>query len=130
MLKFQINKGDYEAMRTFMQGVKWEELLKQEDDIDKWWSVIEEVLNEAKLKFIPQISINKSKVKRSFTASLTLLDKLKLKRKAYKHYKKYPAVSNFNVYAKYRNQVKWETRKAKKSKEQQVAFDAKTNPKA
>ena len=129
-LKFQINKGDYEAMRTFMREVNWEELLKQEDDIDKWWSVIEGVLNEAKLKFVPQISMKKSTVKRSFTAPSTLLDKLKLKRKAYKQYKKYPTVSNFNLYAKYRNQVKWETRKAKKCKEQQVAFDAKTNPKA
>ena len=58
------------------------------------------------------------------------MDKIRQKRKAFKHYKKYPSVANYKIYTKYRNQVKWETRKAKKQKELKVAIDSKKNPKA
>ena len=44
-------------------------------------------------------------------------------------YKKYPTLQNYNEYARARNQVKWEVRKAKKSKERSIAQSMKKNPK-
>ena len=79
---------------------------------------------------MPKKRFRGPKIKITFTAPFTLLQKVQRKRQAFKHYKKYPSVSNYNIYAKYRNQVKWETRKAKKQKEQKVALDSKKNPKA
>ena len=67
---------------------------------------------------------------RSFMVSDTLHNKIKSKRSAFKYYKKYPTVLNYNTYAKLRNQVKWACKKAKREREQKVADDAKTNPKA
>ena len=58
------------------------------------------------------------------------MDKLRLKRSLFKTYKKYPTVKNYNAYARARNQVKWESRKAVRSKEQLIADQVKSNPKA
>ena len=58
-----------------------------------------------------------------------MLDKVRAKRRAYKTWKKYRTTHNYNIYAKFRNQVKWEVKKAKKFKEIQIAKDAKVNPK-
>ena len=55
---------------------------------------------------------------------------MKLKRKAFKYYKKFPTVANYNLYARYRNQVKWESKKVKHANELKIDKDAKSNPKA
>ena len=128
--KFQIDKGNYPAMRESVGKVNWEGYLNEEGNVNDWWGKIENTINEAKNKFIPKKRYRGPKIKRTFTAPFTLLQKVQRKRQAFKHYKKYPSVSNYNIYAKYRNQVKWETRKAKKQKEQKVALDSKKNPKA
>ena len=47
-----------------------------------------------------------------------------------KHYKKYPTTKNYNTYCKFRNQVKWETRKSVRAKELSIAKQVKTNPKS
>ena len=60
---------------------------------------------------------------------LLSLDKVRAKRRAYKTWKKYRTTHNYNIYAKFRNQVKWEVKKAKKFKEIEIAKDAKVNPK-
>ena len=60
----------------------------------------------------------------------TLLHKIRLKRRAYKYYKKYPTQRNYDTYAKLRNQVKWESRKAVIKNEQRIALLAKSNPKS
>jgi len=56
-----------------------------------------------------------------------LIQKVRLKCEAFKH-KKYLSIVNYNKYAHYRNQVKWESRNANWTKELQVAKSAKTNP--
>ena len=129
-LKYQIDKGDYPAMRKFVGEVKWNEYLNQEESINEWWDKIGKCIDDAKLKFIPRKRSRGNKPKRTFSAPVTLLQKIQRKRLAFKHYKKYPSTANYNIYAKYRNQVKWETRKAKKLNELKVASEAKKNPKA
>ena len=128
--KFQINKGNYPAMRTFMDEVEWEEYLDKKENTNEWWDKIEGLIDQAKCKFIPMKQYKETNIIRTFIAPVTLLQKLQRKRQAFKQYKKYPCTTNYNIYAKFRNQVKWETRKAKKQKELKVALDAKVNPKA
>ena len=135
-VKYCMDKGDFDGMRKYMQGIEWGEVLKDEDSVDVWWDLIESTINKAKDIFIPKKKVfNKPRDKhithkRTFATPDTLLKKIKLKRYAFKTYKKFPTMSNYNIYAKYRNQVTRETRKAKKQKEIKVAKDAKVNPKA
>ena len=137
--KFCMDKGDYIGMREHMSHVKWDEVLKEEESVDDWWDVIENTLTKAKDLFVPKKKLNpcfknpnakKPPYKRAFAAPDSMLKKIKLKRYAFKTYKKFPTVKNYNIYAKYRNQVIWETRKAKVQKEAKLARDSKENPKA
>ena len=90
---------------------------------------IANVIIEAKNTYVPKRKLSSSKNKRKFHAPITLLDKVRLKRTAFKKYKKYPTLQNYNEYARARNQVKWEVRKAKKSKERSIAQSMKKKPK-
>ena len=125
--KFLINKGDYDSMRKHLTNVNWVKLLDS-DDIDKMWATFEDLVNEAMNLYIPKSHTHIIK-KHSFKAPPTLLHKLHLKRVAFKNFKRFPSNYNKNVYAKYRNQVKWECKKAKCEKEKGIAKECKNNPK-
>ena len=137
--KFCMDKGDYVGMKEHLSMIDWDIILNDEETVDTWWNTIVSIINKAKEIFIPRKKPkplvnkppkNQPSYKRTFAAPDSLLKKLKLKRYAFKTYKKFPTVKNYNTYAKYRNQVIWETRKAKIHKETKLAKDVKDNPKA
>ena len=87
------------------------------------------IFNE-KDKFIPKKIYKNNFTKRTFSAPLTLLLRIKLKRAAFKTYKRFPTQSNYNEYVRLRNEVNTAVKKARKERELQIAREAKTNPKA
>ena len=95
------------------------------------YNIIEDKLTSANDKFIPMIkfSNNSNNKKHAFHAPQTLLDKIHLKRTAWKRYKQHPTFVNKKVYLKYNNQVRWLSRAAKCTIEKLIAKEAKTNPK-
>ena len=120
--RYLFDKGLYDEMRSSVDKVNWDNLLKEEADIDCWMNEIANVIIEAKDTYVPKRKLNTANNnKRKFHAPITLLDKVRLKRTAFKKYKKYPTLQNYNEYARARNQVKWEVRKAKKNKERSIA---------
>ena len=131
ILKYQIDKGDYIGMRSYMSKSKeqWDNELMN-TNVDSCWEIIDCQVNTAKDMFIPKKMYKNNTVKRPFTAPPTLIERVRLKRKAFKYYKKFPTTRNYNMYVRYRNQVKWECRKAKRLREHKLAKDAKSNPKA
>ena len=134
-VKYCMKKADYKGMKQYFSIIDWDSILDSSLSVNEWWEIIVTHLNEAKDKFIPKIknklnNINKpSNSARHFPVPDSLQNKLRLKRTAFKTFKKFPTQINYNTYAKYRNQVKKEARKAKINKEVSVARNAKTNPK-
>lgn len=131
-IKFLIEKGDYKKMRDFINKVPWDTVVNENINVNESWAAINDVLQEAIEKYIPKIVISfNKKNKRAFnkTVPRTMLDKIHLKRRAHKLYKKFPTCTNYNSYAKARNQVKWESRRIVKAKEAKLAIDSKSNPK-
>ena len=130
--KFQINKGNYNEMRSFVKGVPWDAIITDEMNVNDTWEVINDMLQVAKEKFIPKIKISCAKNQRVFnkTVPMTMLNKIHIKRRAHKLYKKFPTIENYKNYAKARNQVKWDSRKMIKAKEAKLAIESKTNPKS
>ena len=126
--KYSFNKGNYDAMRGHFKDTDWEAMLEG-DDIDKSWNLFENSLNGAMKLYIPTY-ISKNVHKHSFDAPSTLLYKIQLKREAFRNFKRFPSNVNYSIYTKYRNQVVWESRKAKKEKEKKIAKLSKSNPKA
>ena len=129
--RFLYDKGNYDEMRSYVDRVNWDDLLKDGNDVDCWMDEIEKIVLDAHEKYVPKrkFTSNPNTKKKTFQAPITLLDKIRLKRTLFKKYKKYRTIQNYNAYAKARNQVKWGVRKAKKAKEKQIAQDIKKNPK-
>ena len=126
--KFLMNKGNYEEIKLFLENTEWDAVFNG-PNVEDWWKKFYEVLYKAMADNIPK-GPKTCSPKRSVPATLGLLNKLRLKRSAFKTYKKYPTTANYNSYARYRNQVKWEVRKAARAKEEKIAREAKTNPKS
>ena len=128
--KYQLEKGDFDKMRTFVGDIDWDDALKDKD-VDQCWAVIEDLVQSAKNMFVPLKRTKRiNKVKRSFTAPGSLLAVIRQKRQAFKYYKKYPTNENYENYKRLRNLVKNQAKKAKQDVEMKVAADAKLNPKA
>ena len=125
--KFSFNKGNYAAMRNHFKNFDWNILLEC-DDINDMWNKFECILTNAMNLFIPKYT-KKSVYKHKYNTPPTLLSKLQCKREAFKTFKRFPTESNRKIYAKYRNQVRWESRKSKISNEKRIAGECKTNPK-
>ena len=128
--KYLIDRADFDNMRADMSEILWNELLKPEDNVNVLWDCINSQVKTLMDKYVPIKKCKQNVFKRPFTAPASLLERVRLKRKAFKQYKKFPTVSNYNLYARYRNQVKWESKKAKRARENKIAKDAKLNPKA
>ena len=125
--KRQLSKGDYDGMREYIKQTDWSEILVEDSSVDDCWSGIKSVLTDAMDKYIP---CKKSRVNgkpRREPLPETLLDKVRLKRRLYKYWKKYRTVQNWNAYAKVRNQVNWMSNKHEIDKEKKLAKEAKTN---
>ena len=129
-VKFLFKKADFNGMRSHLNNINWEQILESRENVDDCWDYIEEELNNATNIFIPKCKQSVNKCKHSFNASDTLLNKIKIKRVAYKHYRKFPNTLNYEKYTEIRNEVKRATKAAQVEKEMRVAKEAKTNPKA
>ncbi|MCP3852206.1 MAG: hypothetical protein GY694_18500, partial [Gammaproteobacteria bacterium] len=130
ILKYQVNKGDYDQMRNMVGDIDWDEKFETASGATAMVSTLDEVLTEAKDMFIPKKIYKKNYTRRTFSAPLTLLLRIKLKRTAFKNYKRYPTKSNYNEYIRLRNEVNTAVKKAKKERELQIASEVKSNPKA
>ena len=98
--KYLLNKGDYDGMRSYVSKVDWDKVISPLKSVDECMNSLEDILNEAKHKFIPEAKPRKpfNKNKRNFSSPDTLLSKLDLKRKAFKLFKKYPTDLNYSKY--------------------------------
>ena len=130
VLKFNLNKGNYGQMKQELSNINWNEKLTDEMSVEDCWEVIERTIKHLKEKHIPLKTHLNQEAKRKSLVPKTILDKIRLKRQAFKMYKKYRTKENMEAYARARNQVKWALRKSVKEKETAIAKTIKTDPKS
>ena len=130
VLKYQMDKGDFDKMRQFIGNIDWDRELDENLSRDEWGDLIVGKMEEAKELYVPKKFFKKNYVKRTFSAPDSLISALRLKRKCFKQYKKHPTQRNHEAYVFYRNAVNKEVKKAKRKKERKVAKESKLNPKA
>ena len=65
--KFLFNKGDYNKMEEELRKVVWEDVLKEEEDVDRQWTVFAGKVKEAMEKYIPRRKIQPGSKKRFVT---------------------------------------------------------------
>ena len=127
-LKYLVDKGDYASMSKSLERTDWDSEFT--GPTEECWSKFHTILDSAIHKYVPSKIYKPNVFKINKHAPPTLLNKIRLKRRAFKFYKKFPTKENYDRYARLRNQVKWESRKATRNREKYIASVAKTNPKS
>lgn len=127
--KYAVDKADFVEMRHYLAQTSWRDVVSDDLSVDQCWSAIESKLRESMDLFIPVKQSNKNFKGTKTRIPGSMLEKVRAKRRAFRMFCKYRTQENYNEYAKLRNQVKWESRKLTKSKEVEIAKEAKLNPK-
>ena len=124
------NKGDYEEMRNQLGKIDWEDM--ESKDVDGQWENVLTNINAAVESCIPKSRAQKETTKNRLPlwTNEKALIKVKKKKEAYKRYTETREGKEYLAYAKARNQAKQECRNAVRNFEQQIAAEAKSNPKA
>ena len=130
ILKYAMNKGNYPDMKSEFGSIDWKSRLNEELSVEESWHMIESKIIELKDKYIPKRSHVKMDVKLKKPIPRTILDKIRLKRQTFKHYKKFRTSANYKAYCRARNQVTWALRKAEKDTEKSIAKNIKKDPKS
>lgn len=122
-------KGDYEQLKDIL-NLDWEVLLETcKGDIDCMWEAFLNKYKMAEQLCVPTKMINDDKVRSSQRFHQSLRSKLKKKTRLWKRYQESKDATVYHEYCKCRNQVRYQTRKAEKQKEQTIAKYVKTNSK-
>lgn len=128
--RYLYNKGNYEEIRKDIGSTNWDEELKDKNTEDTW-STIKDRIKMLEENYIPKLfGQNGKRPRRPLWMSEKAFDVVKKKHEAFKKYMGTKGGSDYQNYAKFRNQAKWEIRKAKRAFERNVAMQAKSNPKA
>ena len=126
--RYLVNKGKYDDFNKFIDSHKWYELLNNNVTVEDSLSIIDNVLNEGMLKFIPTTSSKKRTARKRVPESI--LEFIRVKRRAFKHYKKFRTNANKKAYDKARADVKRVMRRNKKNHETKLAKNIKDDPKS
>ncbi len=123
------SKGNYDKFAIWLKSFDWDKDFEGRD-CEYCWKLFANRMAEGIRKFIPHKTANYGKPGRPLWMNALALEKVRKKTEAYKRYLNTREGRDFQQYARARNQARWESRKAKRSFEKQLARESKSNPKA
>jgi len=128
--KFLYNKADYENIRTSLAAEDWDHILSGKS-VEDQWTVFSDILTELVYKYVPcrNLTHGNSHCKKPAWIN-KVITKIKRKKAVFEHYKQTREGKDYLEYAKMRNAVKAEIRRAIQEYEREVAKQANRNPKA
>ena len=130
VIKPVFDKADYQKINTYLSTIEWEKELSTKN-VNESWSFIQDKINYVQQHFVPKKVINTIKYKkRTVSKDDTLHFLLKDKRNMFKLYKKYKTQTNLLNYNQARNRVSYKIKILKQDKENKIAKNIKSNPKA
>ena len=121
--------GDCEGMRRYVASCNLPDKIRT-CSAEEAWDVLDRTLSEALVKFVPRKLMRGNVRTPPPWMNETIREKARLKRLAFEEKKRKKDSISRDKYARTRNQVKWEVRKAVKLYEKKIAEDSKINPKA
>ncbi len=128
-VSYKYDKGDYAKLRAELGNIQWNDILADKST-EEMWNIIEGKLIDSMDNCIPK---SKPSYKRSMKKPLWMnkkaLAKVKKKKESFQRYLQTQEGKDYDSYAKYRNQAKWECTRAQKSFERKLAGEVKQNPK-
>ena len=127
LTSFNYYKGDYEALKLDL-NLDWESEFKDKNT-EQCWLILKAKIVEVRDKYIPR-KHNRQGRKKVLWMNENTLRAVKKKQTLWKKFLMTKSETDYNNFARARNQARWVTRKAKKKFEEQLAKEVKTNPKA
>jgi hypothetical protein len=126
---YQYDKGNYEAMRTYLDVMNWDIL--EELPTEECWNKIQTTLQYAQNRYVPrrQVGSLEGKKRRPLWLNDHALKKVKKKHAAWRRYMETKEGQDYTTYCQARNQAKQAVRKAVKMYEHNIASQCKKSPK-
>ena len=123
--KFDLNRGNYDAMRTELNQWNLEELNGME--VEESWETIKKKIIESMQRNIPKVKKSRENKPKWFTGKV----KKSVRRKyhLYMRYLRSDASYDYWKYIEARNECNREIKKAKKNYERKISEECKNNPK-
>ncbi len=126
--RYLYNKANYDQIRTEL-NVNWDHLMNGKDAL-QCWDIFKSELEKTSRNNIPRTTENNGKARRPLWMNQSALTKVKKKHAAWNRYLRTKDGHDYQMFARARNQAKWECQKARRAFEMNVAKQAKKNPKA
>ena len=127
---YTYDKGDYDTIREKLSEINWDKELEGKNTQDSW-TKIKLTVHKLIDNHIPKKrNSNSNRPTKPLWMNDKAMAAIKKKRDSFKRYLQTREGADYQSYAKFRNQAKWETRKAKREYEKHIAKQTKKNPKA
>lgn len=129
--KYMYDKGNFEEMRKELRALNWKRDL-DEKSVEHIWKFICDTVLTSVDKHVPHHSgiIRRNRRRRPVWMNEKALNRIRKKKAAFTRYKETREGKDYLEYARERNAVKSEVRKAVRDYEKEVAKQSKRNPKA
>ena len=128
--KFLFNKGRYDRMKEDIGKVKWEQVVNEDDHVNKQWKNFSDIIKENMDKHIPKRKIVPGRKKKHLTPlDKNAVKKIKKKHRAWTRFMESRESKHYQIYCQLRNKVRSITRKSRILHEKAIAAEAKSNPK-
>lgn len=126
--RFNYRKGNFTLLRNKL-NIEWEERVQDSLGVEESWSVIKSLILKTEEECVPQMKTMKGTRRHATPLDIELREKIKKKKRLWNKYTRTKEETDRKSYCKIRNQVKKLVRREKKLYEQQIAKEAKANPK-
>ncbi len=134
-VKFYYDKGDYDSMRAEAANVDWDTVLT-DSGVQEQWGTIKRTLIGYQNTYVPHSSPSthcsskrRNQNGRHFAPDQKCIRLIKHKHRLWTRYLETRDGQKYTEYCRVRNQVRSQTRKLAKIREQEIAREAKNNPK-
>lgn len=130
-MKYLYDKADYNGMRTALAAFDWEDLL-QNGTTEEKWNIFERIVKSVADEYVPHRKFASTGARRRRPGWMDdrVMARLRKKRAAFDRWKQTKDGQDYQEYVTARNAAKSETRRAVRDFENEVAKQAKKNPKA
>lgn len=124
--RYLYDKANFTDFREYL-NIDWDKLLNNQNTECKWQKIKEKIITGCEL-YVPKKTVKPMKRRPPWMNKGTLRS-IRKKHKAWAKITHSPTAENYMEYKKTRNQARWETRKAMKNYEKEIASNMKNNPK-
>ena len=125
IIRYSFTKRDYDPMRDEVKNLSF---LDSEDNVEKLWTDLRELLIELTKKFVPLTRLN-PECRNSLLFTNITRQAIRAKKKYWKKFCCNRKKVNFENYKEKRNTIKTAIRNDQKAKESEIAKDVKMKPK-